>query len=72
MEDRKERFKRLANLRVNNALKQIELIGNLSNRSSYDSSEEAISKIFSELDSALKIAKLKFKSSKTKKGKFQL
>lgn len=64
MESRKEKFKRLANIRVNNALKQIDLIGNLSNKSTYEYSEEEIRKIFSELDSALRTNKAIFKISK--------
>jgi hypothetical protein len=60
MESRNSRFKRLANSRVNNALKQIELIGNLSNKSMYEYSESEIKAIFQELDNALKVSKSRF------------
>jgi len=72
MESRKEKFKRLANIRVNNALKQIDLIGNLSNKSTYEYSDEEIRKIFSEIESALRDTRSKFRSSKNKKRKFQI
>lgn len=64
MESRRDRFKRLANRRVNNTLKQIELIGNLSNKSSYDYTDEEIRKIFFEIDKELRTAKVKFNSKK--------
>lgn len=70
MESRKERFKRLTNIRVNNAIKQIQLVGNLSNKSSYEYSEEEVKKIFNELEQAIKDSKSNF-SSKRKRS-FQL
>lgn len=66
METRRDKFKRLANARVNSALKQIGLIGNLSNKSSYEYSEDDIRKIFSELEGALKSNKAKFHINKKK------
>ena len=41
----RERFVDLANKRVSKALKSIQLIGNLSNRSNYDYTEEDVAKI---------------------------
>lgn len=67
METRKERFKRLANARVNNTLKQIELVGNLSNKSMYDYSEEDVKKMFSVLESSIREARLKFRLGTKKK-----
>ncbi len=66
MENRSDRFKRLANRRTNNILNQIRLLGNLSNKSTYDYSEEEINKIFSAIDAQLKIAKVKFSSHRQK------
>ena len=53
MESKQERFKRLAELRVNNALKHIALIGNLSNKSSYEYSEAEYKKIIKTLKKAV-------------------
>ncbi len=58
-EDR-EKFVRLANKRVSNALKSIQLIGNLSNRSNYDYSEEDVQKIFRALQDELGACRKKF------------
>lgn len=69
MESRNERFKRIATRRTNNILNQIRLLGNLSNKSTYEYSEEEVSKIFSAIDSLLKISKAKFHSHKKKEFK---
>lgn len=58
-EDR-EKFVRLANKRVSNALKSIQLIGNLSNRSNYDYTEEDVQKIFRALQDELGACRKKF------------
>lgn len=67
METKEEKFKRLATLRVNNTIKCIDLIGNLSNRSTYDYSDEEIRKIFSVLNDRIKEVKSRFKSQSSKK-----
>ena len=46
MKDKRESFVRLAEGRVNRAVKDIRLIGNLSNRSAYSYTEDDIKKIF--------------------------
>jgi len=66
MENRNERFKRIATRRTNNILNQMRLLGNLSNKSTYDYSEEEVSKIFSAIESQLKIAKVKFHAHRKK------
>lgn len=58
--DRKERFITLAENRVNNALKYIRLIGNLSNKSNYIYSDKDVKGIFSALESEIKSAKARF------------
>lgn len=70
-EDRTQRFKRIANYRTNEVLDKLRLLGNLSNRANYDYSDEDASRIFSAIDSQLKIVKMKFTSSK-KKREFKL
>lgn len=59
-EDKRSRFKRLGALRTNTVLKRLKVLGNCSNRSVYDYSEEDIAKIFSEIDKAVKETKSKF------------
>lgn len=56
----REKFVRLATKRVNNALKAIELIGNLSNRSNYDYTAEDAEKIFVALNKELKVCRERF------------
>lgn len=58
--DRRERFVELAEKRVNRALKDIRLIGNLSNRSNYEYHESDVRKIHGALRSALKDMKARF------------
>lgn len=56
----REKFVRLANKRVNSAIKAIELIGNLSNRSNYDYTQEDAEKIFLALNKELKMCRERF------------
>ena len=59
----REKFVRLANKRVNNAIKAIELIGNLSNRSNYDYLQENAEKIFLALGKELKACREQFSNA---------
>lgn len=71
MMDKSEKFKIIAERRVNNTLKSIQLIGNLSNTGNYEYSTEDISKIFKTLREEMQIAESRFKiTSKKKKFKF--
>ena len=70
-EDRKT-FVRLANRRVNNALKYIRLIGNLSNTSNYYYKEEDVEKIFTTLQRELEECQQRFENRKKKKAEFRL
>lgn len=69
-EARSNRFKRLATQRTNAVLDKLRLLGNLSNKSNYEYTEEEIRKIFSAIDDDLKRIKTKFNS--THKQKFTL
>lgn len=60
MKDKRERFVRLAEGRVNRALNDIRLIGNLSNRSAYSYTDEDIKKIFRALQRELESARSRF------------
>lgn len=59
-ETKHERFKRLAKLRGERALKDIELLGNLSNRNNYEYTDAEVRKVFSVLEEELRTAKSKF------------
>ena len=61
MVDKKANFVRLAESRVRRALKDIHLIGNLSNRSAYAYTEEDVRKIFKALQREIDAAKARFK-----------
>jgi response regulator of citrate/malate metabolism len=72
VETKHDKFKRLANQRVANALKKIELIGNLSS-SGYEYSQEEVDKIFSVLQQTLDSSKNRFaKGKKEETKKFEL
>ena len=66
METRQARFKRIAEKRTNEIIRRIQLLGNCSNRSSYDYSDHEINKIFNAIDKELKQAKARFTFSRSK------
>jgi hypothetical protein len=63
---KRQKFVELAEARVNKTLKDLQLIGNLSNRSAYEFDDADVRKIFSALQKALDGAKGRF--SKTPDG----
>lgn len=68
-ETRRSRFKRMATKRTNKVLEQLRILGNLSNKSYYDYSDEEINKMFRAIESQLKTVKARFKR---KRRKFKL
>ena len=66
--DKKKEFIKLANKRVNKALKLIQLVGNLSNKAHYDYDERQASKIINALEVEIKSIKERFKEAKNKGG----
>ena len=68
-ETRNDRFKRLASKRTNEILEKIRILGNCSNRSSYEYTDDEVNKIFSEIERLLKITKAKFVAEKREKFK---
>lgn len=70
-ETKRDRFKRLANLRTNEVLSRLKIIGNCSNRTVYEYTEEDINKIFSAIEKKLKETRAKFYFPKKTKD-FQL
>jgi len=72
VETKHDKFRRLAVQRVTNALKKIELIGNLAT-SGYEKSPEEVDKIFASLQQGIDSAKARFnKSKKEDLPKFEL
>ena len=69
--EKRKRFKRLAAQRTEKVLQKLHVLGNCSNRSSYEYSEEDINKIFSEIDKAIKNAKSRFNYPR-KRSQFKL
>lgn len=63
-ESRRDRFKRIAAKRTNDILEKVRILGNCSNKSSYEYTEEDVNKIFSEIDKQLKFTKAKFLAGK--------
>jgi hypothetical protein len=66
-ESKEDKFKRLAQARVNNAMAKIALIGNLSS-SSYSYTAEQVEKILIGLKSAIEEVEKKFQKGLNKKG----
>ena len=65
-ETREKRFKRIATKRTNVIIEKISLLGNCSNRSSYDYTEQEVSKIFNAIEKELKQAKARFTFNRSK------
>jgi hypothetical protein len=66
MESRKQRFNRIASKRTNDIIDKIRILGNCSNRSTYDYSEEEVNKIFLAINKELRISKDRFASKRRK------
>lgn len=63
-ESRRDRFKRIATKRTNEILEKIRILGNCSNKSSYEYTDEEVNKIFSEIDKQLRSIKARFLAGK--------
>jgi len=61
--DRRQKFVELAEKRVSKALKDLKLIGNLSNKSNYSYTDQDVAKIYRALKTALDEMKGRFESS---------
>ncbi len=60
MRDKRAKFVELAESRVNRAIKDLRLIGNLSNRSAYEFSDDDVKKMFRALQKELDGARSRF------------
>lgn len=61
MRDKRAKFVELANNRVNRTIKDLRLIGNLSNRASYEYTDEDAKKIIRALQREIDDLKLRFR-----------
>ncbi len=73
MSKSRERFIALAESRTKRTIKDIRLVGNLSNKSNYSYGAEDVAKIFRVLENELKSAKKRFnESSRSENIEFKL
>ncbi len=68
-ENKNEKFKRIALSRTNKIINMIDLLGNLSNKSNYDYTDEEVDKMFRAIEASLRNAKSKFSSTTYPKRK---
>lgn len=66
-ESKSDKFKRISGRRVDELVKKIKLVGNLSNRGSYDYEDSDVGEIFGKLQQALDDAKERFNKPRRKR-----
>ncbi len=64
-----ERFRRLATLRTNAILQRLKILGNCSNRSAYEYTEDEINKIFAEIERKVRQVRAQFHFPRSKEFK---
>ena len=72
MENKRERFVRLAEARTNKIIDMIRLLGNCANKANYDYTDADVQKILNALEKEIKLAKTKFSLSEVEESKFKL
>ena len=72
MNDKQERFTRVATRRTNAVLKSLQVLGNCSNRSAYAYTKQDINKIFGEIERVTKETKMRFILASNKNKEFKL
>lgn len=73
MENKKENFKRIASNRTNKIINMINSLGNLTNSSFYEYTDEQIEAMFKAIEDEIEAQKKVFESKKDKKQrKFEL
>lgn len=72
MENKRERFVRIAEARTNKILDMLRLLGNCSNKSNYDYTDEDVKQIFAAIDKEVKAARNAFMGLESKEEKFTL
>lgn len=69
LETKRQKFVRLAEARTNKIIDMLQLLGNCSNSSAYDYTQEDVDKIFSAIESEVKEARKKFNKIESNKSK---
>ena len=69
IETKSERFVRIAEARTNKIIDMIQLLGNCSNKSTYEYTKDDVKQIFSAIESELRTARAKFDASDNEPGK---
>ena len=72
MESKKDKFVRIAEARTNKIIDMVRLLGNSSNKASYEYTKDDVKKIFTAIENELKLAKAKFESTSDDSSKFKL
>lgn len=72
MENKSERFKRLAEKRTRKVLNEIRILSNLANKGLYSYTPEQRRKIFSAIRDAVASAEARFKGTKKPESEFKL
>ncbi len=72
MENKKQNFKRIAESKNNKIINIIHLLGNLSNTSFYEYSDEQIEAVFDAIQKELDETRKTFEKEKGKKKRFEL
>ena len=70
-ENKKQKFKRIANIRTNNVLKALRSLSNLSNTRNYEFTKADVAKIYHALNNEVRIGKAMFDKS-LKNNQFKL
>lgn len=70
--DKRQKFEELAEKRVNKAIKDLRLIGNLSNRNNYSFDDSDVRKIMKALDDEMKALKGRFAQTRPSDQNFKL
>lgn len=71
-ETKRDKFVRLAEARTNKIIDMLQLLGNCSNTSAYDYTQQDVEKIFYAIENELKEAKRKFNKVDRKSSRFTL
>lgn len=67
-ETKRDKFVRLAEARTNKIIDMLQLLGNCSNTSAYDYTQQDVEKIFGAIENELKEARKKFNKVESKKN----
>tara|TARA_B100000965_G_scaffold385650_1_gene387100 strand:- start:356 stop:604 length:249 start_codon:yes stop_codon:yes gene_type:complete len=70
--DKRERFTRMAPIRVNNVLKQLRLISNLLNKNNYSYEPGEFKKILNDISEEFRLVKNKFDAQEKRRDKWKL